>query len=80
MFSATGREFTEAAAKPYMAMDDEMFSAVAADLKATKTADASDHLFSAHAEDGKDATDADTKNMKPANYLSADFQKSLWRK
>jgi hypothetical protein len=80
MFSATGREYTEAAAKPYMAMDDEMFSAVAADLKASKPAEPSDHLFSAHTQDGGSGEGAATETKKPANYLSADFQKSLWRK
>lgn len=51
LFSALGREMSDAAAAPYLAMDEATFSAVAADLKAAKpTAPA--HLFSAQATAG----------------------------
>ncbi len=52
LFSATGKEFTEEAAKPYLEMTDEMFSAVANDIKAAKP-ELPESLFSAQAEDGE---------------------------
>ena len=51
LFSALGRDFSEEAAKPYMEMTDEMFSAVAEDMKAAKPR-VPDALFSAQADDG----------------------------
>lgn len=77
MFSALGREYSEDAAKPYMDMSQEMFSAIAADMKAMKP-QAAEHLFSAHATSG--GAPEGGQGEKRVDYLSADFQKSLWRK
>ena len=59
MFASTGRQFTDAAAKPYLDMGDEMFSAVAADMVAT-TSTAPGHLFSEHATSGANHEKPDT--------------------
>jgi hypothetical protein len=65
MFSATGREFTEEAAKPYLGMDDATFSAVRADLESSAKAKAAEngHLFSAQADNGQ-APDGDGALIK----------------
>ena len=55
LFSAVGREYTEAAATPYMDMPEALFASVAADMRAIKPA-APDHLFSAHATAGTTQT------------------------
>jgi len=52
LFSALGREFSEEAAKPYMEMSDEMFAAVARDMKAAKPR-VPENLFHAEATDGE---------------------------
>jgi hypothetical protein len=58
LFSAVGREYTEAAAKPYIDMPEALFASVAADMRAIKPA-APDHLFSAHAIAGEASQGSD---------------------
>lgn len=75
LFSATGRTYTEDAAKPYIGMDEATFSAVSADMKATKPT-APGHLFSDHATGGTDhqagaGAGADKFSLNPADIYSA---------
>ncbi|MCC6193751.1 MAG: hypothetical protein IT518_04715 [Burkholderiales bacterium] len=50
LFTASGREFTDEKAKPYLEMDETTFTAVSADLKAAPARDP--NLFSHQATDG----------------------------
>ena len=53
LFEATGRDYQDEAAKPYLTMDEATFAAVAADLRAARPEDES--LFSEQAKTGKSA-------------------------
>lgn len=78
LFAATGREFTEAAAKAYMDMADEAFEAVAADLKAAHGKGKNNaerpelrHLFNEH---------TPGRNAGAVSPLLADAQARGWAK
>lgn len=60
LFKATGREFADATAAPYLAMDEMTFTAVAADLKAKPTHDPK--LFQQQATDGAGDTGGTAKD------------------
>jgi hypothetical protein len=70
LFSAVGREYTEAAAKPYIDMPDALFASVAADMRAIKPT-APDHLFSAHATEGTSPSNQEKEPELDANKIFA---------
>lgn len=73
LFSATGREFSEAAAAPYVALAAEAFKAIAADLAALAKA-APEHLFR------EQATAPPAANGAHHNPLLADAAQRGWVK
>jgi len=71
LFSTIGREFSEAAALPYLGMDDLTFSAIAADLKAVRPT-ANPNLFKAEAENGKDpGANGEEFSLDPSKIYAA---------
>lgn len=60
LFEATGREYDDAKAQPYLGMDEATFSAVADDLKASRASSIDPSLFSATAIKGKPAQETVT--------------------
>lgn len=65
LFAATGREYSDEAAAPYIAMDATLFAAVSADMKAIKPA-APESLFRTQADDGAPAGGQDALIEKMA--------------
>jgi hypothetical protein len=70
LFADTNRQFSDEAAKPYMEMSGEVFSAVAADLRAHKST-LPGSLFSHTATDGKGGAEAQAAIADPHKFAAA---------
>lgn len=68
LFEATGRQFSDEAAKPYLDMDDTMFAVVSSDLRATVSQGG--HLFSEHATSGASGDKGNTFSLSPEAIYS----------
>ncbi|MCL2872421.1 MAG: hypothetical protein FWF41_05520 [Betaproteobacteria bacterium] len=77
MFAALGREWTDDAAEPYIAMSEEAFAAVSKDMLAVKPKPAGDKsLFSSTANDGQDAGEtAEHLAQRIREYVASEAQK-----